>query len=89
MILSRDQVYIERTLVLERSTDGLDGGRAHVGGRVHELPVLATGLTNDARVREVVVDVLRNVLPERLEDVRRASEVQSGKVLVLDNLRLI
>lgn len=74
-------------MVLESTTDSLDRGRTNVRGRVHELPVLAAGLADDAGVREVVVDVERNVLPERLEDVGRAGEVETGKVPVLEDLR--
>lgn len=76
-------------MVLERSANGLDGGGADVGRRVDELPVLAARFADDARVREVVVDVLRDVLPERLEDVGRAREVEAREVLVLDDLRSV
>lgn len=71
-------------LVLEGSTDSLDGGGADIGRRVNELPVLSTGLSDHAGVAEVLVHVLGDRLPERLEDVSRSGEVEAGEVLVGD-----
>jgi hypothetical protein len=73
------------SLVLERASDRLNRGRANVGARVDELPVLASRLADHARVAEVLVHVQRDALPQTLEDVRAAGEVQAREVTVRDD----
>lgn len=53
---------------------------------MHELKVLAARLADQARVRQVVVHLVRNLLPQVLEDVSRTREVQPGKHAVRDDL---
>ena len=51
-----------------------------------KVEVLATGLTDDARVALVRVEVLGDVLPELLEHEGAASEVERREVWVRDGL---
>jgi hypothetical protein len=74
------------SLVLKGTTDGTDDGSADVGGRVDELEVLATSLTDDTGVGEVLVDVVADLLPEVLEDVGRTGEVETSEHAVGEDL---
>jgi hypothetical protein len=74
------------TLVLVGTTNGTNGSGTDVGARVHELPVLASRLSDDTGVREVLAHVVGNRLPERLEDVGRSSKVETGKEPVVNDL---
>jgi hypothetical protein len=76
----------ELTLVFESTTNGTDDGSTDIGRFVNELEVLSTSFTNETRVREVVVHLSGNLLPEVLEDVSRTSEVKSGEHAVRNDL---
>lgn len=72
------------SLVLESTANRLNDGGTNISRRVNELPVLATSLSDHSRVRQVLVHVVGNRLPQRLEDGGRSSEVKTSKVLVRD-----
>src|SRR4029078_9915105 len=61
-------------LVLEGAAQDCSGDRVDVRARVGDDEVLAAGLADDPRVVAVAVDVLADGLPDRVEDLRRASE---------------
>ena len=73
-------------MVLESATDRTDDGSTEVGRRVNELEVLATGLADNARVAQVPVNVVADLLPERAEDVGRAGKVETGEHAVREDL---
>lgn len=50
------------------------------------VEVLASGLSDNAGVRLVVLDVVTNVLPELAEDVGRTGEVEGSELGVLQDL---
>ncbi len=72
--------------VLETSSDSLNDARLDLGRRVVEVEVLSSSLTNDSWVTLVLVNVVTDSLPEISEDVGGSSEVETGKVLVVDTL---
>src|SRR5512133_1019955 len=67
-------------LVLERAAQDRCGDRLDVRARMGDDEVLATGLADDAWVIAVAVDVLADGLPDRVEDLGRAGEVDAGEV---------
>lgn len=72
--------------VLEPGPDRLEDGLLDVCALVDEVEVLASRLSDDARVGSVEVDVVGDLLPESLEDGGRSGEVESGELLVVDAL---
>lgn len=71
-------------LVFKGSTDALRHHHIGVGRLVDHVEVLATSLTNNAGVAAVLVEVRRDLLPQRTEDVGRAREVQASELAVID-----
>ena len=67
-------------LVLERAAHDRRRNRVDVRGRVGDDEVLAAGLADDPRVVAVVADVRADRLPHRVEDARRAGEVNACEV---------
>src|SRR5690606_11469809 len=70
------------SLELETATDDGGGDRVQIalGRRVDEDEVLAAGLADEARVLLVVLDVLADAAPERLEGAGGAGEVDAAQV---------
>lgn len=75
------------TLVLKRAADALHHRVRDIRRRVDEVEVLATSLTNEARIALVVVDVCSDILPQLLEDKGATSEVECSEAWVRDDLR--
>lgn len=76
-------------LELESTTDGLLDSVINLSGRVDQVEVLATSLTNDTRVTSVsaLSDTLTDGAVELTENASAASVVEGSKLLVLkDNL---
>jgi hypothetical protein len=76
-------------LELESTTDGLLDSIVNLSGRVNQVEVLATSLTNDTGVTSVsaLSDTLADSAVELTENAGAASVVEGSKLLVLeDNL---
>lgn len=76
-------------LVLEGTADGVDDGVFDVGRGVDKMEVLATSLTDDARVALVAAlsDTVGNLAVQTAEDGGGTSEVESSELTVgKDNL---
>src|SRR5690606_39385168 len=71
-------------LVLEGAPDQRGVQRVHVGARVGDDEVLATGLPDQPRIVPVEGDVLTDRPPQQLEGLRRPGEVDSGQVGMAD-----
>jgi hypothetical protein len=67
-------------LILEAASDDRRRDRFGIGGGVGDDEILAAGLADDPRVVAVLRDVVADRLPDRLEDGRRAGEVDAGQV---------
>ena len=65
------------TLVLERSPHDCRCDRGGIGRRMRQDEVLAAGLADDAWVVAVATDVAADRAPDRVEDARRAGEVDT------------
>lgn len=74
------------TLIFIGASDSLDDRVLDIRALVHNMEVLTPGLTHDARVPFVHVQVVRDVLPQLLEHVRGTREVQRGEGAVRNRL---
>lgn len=74
-------------LEFERTTNGLDGGIAHVGRLVNKVEVLATSLSDNAGVAAVLASSNsgRDLAIQVAEDVGATGEVESSEVGVVKN----
>jgi len=72
--------------VLESRSNALKNSLPDVGRLVDQVEVLSSGLSDDSRVGSVEVNVLRDLLPESLEDGGGSGEVQTREGLVVDAL---
>lgn len=70
-------------LVLKGTTDSVVEDVLDISRLVHKVEVLATSLTDDARVSAIGVDVLGDLLPEVVEDACAAREVQTRQITVV------
>ena len=67
-------------LVLERAAHERDGERVGLGGRMCEDEILAAGFADETRIRFVARDALADAAPDRLEDRRRAREMDAREI---------
>ena len=73
-------------LELEGAADDGSRQRPHKGGLMGKDEVLAAGLAHDARIVAVGGDVLADLLPDALENLGGAGEMEAGQLLPGDHV---